>query len=74
MKTGFFEESPNNKSITRLGFAVMTVYAMIMGAWVFAVTKDYAATIAIFSAIETLAMGGKLIQKTIENKPPEPAQ
>jgi hypothetical protein len=70
MKTGFFEESPGNKSITRLMFAVLSVYAMFLTAWVFGVTKDYAATIATFSAIETLAMGGKLIQKGIENKPP----
>lgn len=66
MKTGFLEEAPGVKSITRAGFAVMTIYGMGMSCWVFAATKDYAATIAIFSAIETLAMGGKLIQKGIE--------
>lgn len=69
MKVGFFDEAPGVKSITRLGYAGMTIYAMVMGAWVFAATKDYAATIATFSAIETLAVGGKLIQKGMEVKP-----
>ena len=71
MKVGFFQESPGVNSITRMGYAVMTVYAMFMAAWVFAVTKDYAGTIATFSAIETIAVGGKLIQKGQEVKPNE---
>lgn len=68
MKVGFLEESQGVKSVTRLGYVAMTIYAMVMGAWVFHITKDYAATIATFSAIETLAVGGKLIQKGMEPK------
>ena len=68
----FWEEEAGVQSATRLMFMVLTVYACAMGAWCFAVTKDYVASLALFSGIETLAIGLKLYQKGQEAKPDLP--
>ncbi len=65
-KVGFFEESEGHKSSNRLIFIVGSFYAMFMGAWVFAVTHDFAALIATVPALAAVFMGGKLIQKRME--------
>lgn len=71
-KVKFWEEAEGEQSATRLMFIVLLVYAMIMGAWVFAETKDYVGSLAMFSGIGTLAVGLKLYQKGQEAKPDEP--
>jgi hypothetical protein len=67
-KIGFFEEAPGQRSSNRLIFIVGSFYAMAMGAWVFATTADYLALIATVTGIASIFIGGKLIQKSQENK------
>lgn len=70
MKTiGFFEETPGSKSMNRLITFVWSMFAVLMAAWVFLATKDYSATIAVFTSISAIAAGTKLIQKNMEAKP-----
>lgn len=65
---GFFEEAPGQKSSNRLIFICGSFYSMLMGAWVFQTTHDYTALIATVTALAGVFIGGKLIQKTMENK------
>jgi hypothetical protein len=67
MATGFFEESEGNRSMGRLGFFIITIFAMLMTIGVFVWTGEYGDAIATFSTIETYAVGLKLFQNSQEN-------
>ena len=64
----FFQESNGQGSAMRFIYIVGCLYAMVMGAWVFGVTKEYGAAIAIIASISATFTGGKLIQKNMEVK------
>jgi hypothetical protein len=69
MKIGFFEESPDNRSMSRLLSFIFGVYAVVSSGFVlFKNPIDYAGCIAVFSAIAGISLGIKLIQKPMENK------
>ena len=67
MATGFFEESEGNRSMGRLGFFMITAFAMLMTIMVFLKTGEYGAAVATFSTIEGFAVGLKLFQNGQEN-------
>ena len=66
--TKFWEEAEGQQSATRLIFILMSIYAMGMGAWVWAVTKDWTALAAVVPALFGLGAGLKLIQKPMEKE------
>jgi hypothetical protein len=65
---GFFTEENGTASSQRLIYVIGSFYAMIMGAVVYAVSKDYVATITVVTTISGTFGAGKLIQKGMENK------
>lgn len=66
---GFFKESDGSPSSQRLIYILGSLYAMAMGAWVFAVSKDFTALIAVVTSVSGVFCAGKLIQKQMENQP-----
>lgn len=68
IKTGFFEETPGEFSITRLAFAVIIVYSLVMGAIVWDSTKKSTDFITVFSTVAGVATALKLGQKWEEVK------
>ncbi len=68
---GFFYESEGVKSMMRLISFLIVIYSFLITSFV-VYTEGYSAAIATFSAIIAFAIGGKLIQKGMESKPPTP--
>jgi len=61
----FFQEN-GVLSSTRLVFITGTFYAMAMGAWVYAVSADWSASLGMITGVSAVFIGGKLIQKPME--------
>lgn len=69
MKTGFFQEDNGSWSMTRLVFFMLIVYAITQTSLGFFLLQWPAGEgIAFFSAVAAVATGGKLLQKTMEQK------
>lgn len=68
IKTGFFEETPGEFSITRLAFAVLIAYSLVMGVIVWNSTKETTDFITVFSTVAGVATALKLGQKWEEVK------
>ena len=68
----FFEESPGSLSSNRLIFIVGSFYSMLMGAWIFYETKDFASSLAFVTSVSGVYAGSKLIQKNTESKSTTP--
>ena len=77
-KCGFLEEDPGQFSITRLITLMVVIVAMIFSGIILFVGLKYiksisdlltlgTAVLSVFGGMFTLAMGGKLIQKQMEN-------
>lgn len=62
----FFCEDDGRPSSQRLIFVIGSLYTMFMGWWVYSVTKDFAATIAVVTALSGVFGAQKLIQKSME--------
>ena len=69
---GFFKEGGGDLSSQRLVFVIGSLYAMSMGAWVFAATHDYVALLATVPALAGVFAAGKVIQKPMEKKQDNP--
>ena len=70
MKTGFFQEDNGNYSITRLVFLMLIIYAICQTSLgLFLLDWPAGEGIAFFGAVSAVATGGKLLQKTVEQKP-----
>lgn len=65
-KTGFLEESAGVKSSNRIVFVLGSLYAMGMGAWIYAVTKDWVGMLTVVTTIAATFGAQKLVQKKIE--------
>ena len=61
-KAGFFQDKHGNKSITRVAFILLIVYAMAIST-IIALKGDYAYAITMFTTVTSVAFGGKLYQK-----------
>ena len=69
MKTGIFQEDNGNYSMTRVVFLMLTVYAMLQTSLgYFLLSWPAGEGIAFFGAVAAVATGGKLLQKTMEQK------
>ena len=66
-KIGFFEATPGNKSIMRLGFAFILLNAAGMG-WYLLLTGNPTYAAAVITANGAIATGMKLVQKGMEKK------
>jgi hypothetical protein len=67
--TGFFEESPGNRSANRLIFIIGMVWLMLMcSALLVAKIATVTETTLMFGTISGILYGGKLIQKVQELK------
>lgn len=64
----FWQENENENSSTRLVFLVGSAYSMGMGAWVFASTHDFSATIATVTALAAVFGLQKYLAKQEETK------
>lgn len=64
--TGYLQDGIGNNSVTRVMFVVIIIYSMFMTTAVWFATKDYVASLAMFSAITGLAITLKLGQKSME--------
>ena len=60
------EESEGNFSSQRLVYLIGSVYAMGMGAWIYAETKDATAALSFVCSVGALFGAQKVIQKHIE--------
>jgi len=67
--TGYFEESPGNRSITRLAFWYGIIWAALFTT-AFAFIKDlsFGEVVGMFTGLSSPFFALKLIQKNIENK------
>lgn len=63
-KTGFFEESPGQKSITRAGFAGILGVALFIAIYQVITTGHY--DVVAFTTMAGTACGLKLWQKSME--------
>ena len=69
MKTGFFEEGPENKSSNRLIFIVGSSWVMCLVSFLaYKGGTDWAGLLAVFSGMIGTLGGLKLGQKAMENK------
>ena len=64
--TGFFEEEPGQKSITRIAFLLLILASLFIAIWQVITTGNY--NITEFITMTGVATGLKLWQKNIENK------
>ena len=65
-KTGFLEVAPGNKSIMRLAFIIIVLFACFMCGWLVIAHNNYTGGIVVFSSITTFATGLKIIQTNQE--------
>lgn len=68
-KTGFLEESAGVKSSMRLISIMFAAYAIILPTIIWFTTNSISDTLLAFGTIGSIALGGKIIQKPMENKP-----
>jgi len=70
MKNGIFQEDNGNFSMTRVVFLVLIIYAILQTSLGFFLL-DWAVGegVAFFGTVTGVATGGKLLQKTMEEKP-----
>jgi hypothetical protein len=67
---GFFQEDNGSKSITRVVFFMLILYAIVQTTLgLFMLHWPTGEAIAFFGTITGVATGGKLLQKTMEQKP-----
>ena len=64
--TGFFEEAPEQKSITRVAFLLLVIVSLFIAIYQVILTGHY--DITEFLSMMGTATGLKLWQKNIENK------
>lgn len=64
------EEDPGVISSSRVMYVLGCVYSMAMGAWVFRVTHDWTALMAVVPALAGIFVVQKIAQKSQENKAP----
>lgn len=62
-----FKEENGTWSSQRVIYVLGSVYAMTLGAVVFAYTKDYVATLAVVTTIAGTFGASKIIQKGLES-------
>lgn len=67
-KTGFLEESAGVKSSTRLISIIFAGYAVVFPTIIYFNGGTLSDSLLAFATIASFALGGKLIQKPMENK------
>lgn len=67
----FFREDNGQMSTQRLIFVIGSLFAMVIGTVVWFMTKDWMATTGTVSGIAAVFGGGKVIQKSLEQKKDE---
>lgn len=68
----FFQEENGQLSGQRLIFIIGSIYAMLMGAWVFYSTHDYMGVAMLVGVLSATFGTQKLVQKSQETKPIDP--
>jgi len=65
-KAGFLQDENGNKSITRIAFILLIIYACLITTLI-VVKSEYVYAISMFTTVTGVAFGGKLYQKHQEN-------
>lgn len=68
----FLREDNGQLSTQRLVFVIGSIFAMILGTIVWFMTKDWMASTGTVGGIAAVFGGGKVIQKSLEQKDEKP--